>query len=154
MVRFLARLQLKVTKTVVTSAMSVGPTACSSSYRGSVSMTMLEAGQPGFDSRRARDISVLTTFRPALGPTQTPFQWVLGSHFRGGKEDRTWSWPFTSTYCPDQERVELYLHTPIRLHGVMLNVPETFNITCWHIPILVKIRFARAYAHQRAENTG
>jgi hypothetical protein len=32
-----------------------------------------------------------------------------------------WSWPFTSNLCPGQENMDLYFHSPIRLHGVLLN---------------------------------
>jgi len=46
--------------------------------------------------------------RPALGPTEPPIQWVLGG---GGG---AWS----SIWCRSQECVVLYLHSPIRLHGV------------------------------------
>jgi hypothetical protein len=38
-----------------------------------------------------------------------------------GKESGEWSWPLTSTWWRGQECVELYLHSPIRLHGVVLS---------------------------------
>jgi hypothetical protein len=41
--------------------------------------------------------------------------------FPGGKVAGAWSWPFTSIQCRGQERVELHIHSPIRLHGVVLS---------------------------------
>jgi hypothetical protein len=40
--------------------------------------------------------------------------------FPGGKTAEEWSWPLTSILCRGQECVELYLHSPIRLHSVVL----------------------------------
>jgi hypothetical protein len=54
----------------------------SESVRSVSIVTGLRVGRPGYDSRqgRRRDISLLTTAsRPALGPTQTPIQWVPGA---------------------------------------------------------------------------
>jgi hypothetical protein len=43
--------------------------------------------------------------------------------FLGGKAAGAWSWPFASNYCRGQENVDLYMyiHSPIRLHGAVLN---------------------------------
>jgi hypothetical protein len=41
--------------------------------------------------------------------------------FPRGKAAEAWSWPLTSNKCRGQENVDLYIHSPIRLHGVMLN---------------------------------
>jgi hypothetical protein len=42
-------------------------------------MTTLQAGQPGFDSRQGRQIFLLATAsRQALEPTQSSIQWVPG----------------------------------------------------------------------------
>jgi hypothetical protein len=38
-----------------------------------------------------------------------------------GKAARAWSWPLTSNLCQGQENVDLYIHSPIRLHGVVHN---------------------------------
>ena len=46
----------------------------------------------GFESRSGRDFPHVS--RPALGSTQRPVQWVLGS-FRGGRAAETWCWPTT-----------------------------------------------------------
>jgi hypothetical protein len=47
-----------------------------------------------------------------------PASYPMGN---GGKAVGAWSWSLTSNYCRDQENTELYIHFPIRLHGVMLN---------------------------------
>jgi len=41
--------------------------------------------------------------------------------FSGGKETWARSWPLTYIWCRGQEYVELSLHSPIRLHGVVLS---------------------------------
>jgi hypothetical protein len=41
--------------------------------------------------------------------------------FPGGKAAGAWSWPFTSSKCRGQENVDLYIHSPMHLHGIMLN---------------------------------
>jgi len=61
---------------------------------------------------------LVTASIPALGPTQHPIQWVVGGSYSGGKATGVWSWSRTSTYFRGYERMELYLHSPIRLHGM------------------------------------
>jgi hypothetical protein len=39
---------------------------------------------------------VFTSSSPALGPTQSPIQWVPGGSFPRGKAAGAWSWPLTS----------------------------------------------------------
>jgi hypothetical protein len=43
-----------------------------------------------------------------------------GVSFPEGKAAGTWSWPLTSNQCRCQEYVDLYIHSPVRIHGVML----------------------------------
>jgi hypothetical protein len=62
-----------------------------------------------------------TMSRPALRPTQPPIQWVLGAPSLevkrpGGEADRS---PPSSAEV--KECAELYLHSPIQLHGVVLS---------------------------------
>jgi len=62
-----------------------------------------------------------TTFRLALEPTQPPIQWVTGALFlwvkRPGHEaDRS-----PPSDAEVKECVDVYLHSPIRLHCVVLN---------------------------------
>jgi hypothetical protein len=75
----------------------------------------------GFDSRRGLKIFLfITASRPALVPTQPPTQWIpedllLGVKLPGGEPDQS---PPSSAEV--KECVELYLYSPIRLHGVLL----------------------------------
>jgi hypothetical protein len=65
--------------------------------------------------------------RPALGSTQPPIQWVPGALSPGGKAAGAWSWPPTSSQCRGLENVELYIHSLIRLHSVVLNSLSTIH---------------------------
>jgi hypothetical protein len=79
-------------------------------------------GVLGFDSWRGLGIFLFTTAsRTALRPTQPPIQWVpealsLGVKLPGREADH--SHPSSDEV---KEWVELYLHSPIRLHGVVLS---------------------------------
>jgi hypothetical protein len=58
----------------------------------------------------------------------------IGCSFSGGKEAWTWTWPLTSNYCRGQENVDLYIHSPLRLRGVVLNYlsgKTTLSYTIW-----------------------
>jgi hypothetical protein len=66
------------------------------------------------------------TSRPALYLTQLPNERVRGApsaieHRIWKERSGAWSWLLMSVKCRDQECAELYLHSPIRFHGVMLN---------------------------------
>jgi hypothetical protein len=70
-------------------------------------------GVLGFDSRQGLGIFLFTTAsRTVLGHTQPPIQWVQGALSlavkRPGRE---------ADHSPG---MELYLHSPIRLHGAVL----------------------------------
>jgi hypothetical protein len=45
-----------------------------------------------------------------------------GGHFPRGKEAGAWSWAFTSNWCRCQENVDLYIHSPTSLHGIVSQV--------------------------------
>jgi hypothetical protein len=56
------------------------------------------------------------------GPPSLLSNWAGGGgHFLLGKAARAWCWPHTFIYCRGQKLVELYLHSPVRLHGVSFN---------------------------------
>jgi hypothetical protein len=44
-----------------------------------------------------------------------------GGCFPGGKAAGSWNWPLTPSSAQVKEWVELYLHSPIHLHGVVLS---------------------------------
>jgi hypothetical protein len=74
-----------------------------------------------FESRQGLGIFLFTTVsRLALGPTQPPIQWEpevlsLGAKRPGREVDHS---PAPSDEA--KECMELYLHSPIRLHVIML----------------------------------
>jgi hypothetical protein len=79
-------------------------------------------GVLGFDSRRGRGIFLFTTAsRTALGPTQPPIQWVAGALFLGVKRSGREADHSPPSSAEVKECMELYLHSPIRLHGVVLS---------------------------------
>jgi hypothetical protein len=61
---------------------------------------------------------------PLWGPPNILFNGYRGFFLRG-KAAGAWSWPTTSNYCRGQENVDLYIHSLIRLHGVVLNLLST-----------------------------
>jgi len=44
--------------------------------------------------------------------------------FPVGKVAGAWSWPLTSIQCQSEECIELYLHSPTCLHGVVLSLKK------------------------------
>jgi hypothetical protein len=53
-------------------------------------------------------------------------------HFSGANAAETWSWSLTSNYCRGQENLDIYIHSPIRLHGLMLSWLSTgTNLPLW-----------------------
>jgi hypothetical protein len=75
--------------------------------------------------------------RPTLGPTHSRSQWDPGIISRG-KAAGAWSWPLTSNKCRGQENVDLHIHYPIRLHGVVLNQLSTGTI----LPLVLTFYFS------------
>jgi hypothetical protein len=73
----------------------------------------------GLDGRgsilsRAKIFLSSVTSRSALGPTQPPIQWVMGALYPGVKLT-------THLHLEPRSIMELHLHFPIRLLGVVLN---------------------------------
>jgi hypothetical protein len=79
----------------------------------------------GFESRQGLGIFLFATAsRPALGPTRPPIQWIpralsLGVKCLGREADHS---PPSSAEV--EECVELYLHSPIRLHGAVFGLKK------------------------------
>jgi hypothetical protein len=68
-----------------------------------------------------------TASRPAVGPTQPHIQWVPGALSPGVKQREV----TLTTYfhlVPRLRVVELYLHSPIYLHGILLIIKYRNNI--------------------------
>jgi hypothetical protein len=80
----------------------------------------------GFDSRRGPGIFLFTTaFRTALGPAQFPIQWIIGAPSLGIKRPGREADHSPTSSAEIKECVELYLHSPIRFHGVVLSLKST-----------------------------
>jgi hypothetical protein len=59
--------------------------------------------------------------RTALGPTQPPIEWVPGALSLGVKRPEREADHLPPSSAEVKEYVELYVHSPIRLHGVVLS---------------------------------
>jgi hypothetical protein len=79
-------------------------------------VTRLRDGRPGFDFRQWLGCFLLAiASRPALVSTQPPIKWVQGVKQPGRETDH-------SLHLVSILRIlELYLHFPTRLHGVVLS---------------------------------
>jgi hypothetical protein len=74
------------------------------------------------ESRQEFGIFLFTTAsRTALGPTHPPIQWVPEALFLGVKRPGRETDHSPPSSAEIKEWVELYLHFPIRLHGVVLS---------------------------------
>jgi hypothetical protein len=63
----------------------------------------------------------ITASRTALGPTQPPIQWVPEALSLGAKRPRREADHSPPSSAVVKVCVELYLHSPIRLHGLVLS---------------------------------
>jgi hypothetical protein len=82
----------------------------------------LQAGQPGFNSLKGQEISPYSTAsKPALGPNQSPIQWVPGGSFPGrrGLSDRGVNVTTYPNLVPRPRMMQL--QSPIRPHDLVLN---------------------------------
>jgi hypothetical protein len=93
----------------------------------------------GFDSRKGLGIFLFTTaYRPALGPTQPPIQCVPGALFLGVKQPGREADHSTPSSAEVKECVELYLHSSVQIHGVVLSSKKhRDNFTFLPLPLLV-----------------
>jgi hypothetical protein len=75
----------------------------------------------GFDSRRGLGIFFTTASTTALGSTQPPIKWIWGAIFLGIKRPVREADHSPLSSAELKEWVELYIHFPIHLHGVVLS---------------------------------
>jgi hypothetical protein len=74
-----------------------------------------------FDSQQGQEILLYSrAFRPSLGPTQHLFQWASGSLSPKVKR-KVCEADHSLPSVPNSRMVELYLHSPVRLHGLVLD---------------------------------
>jgi len=77
----------------------------------------LWAIRPGFDSLQGRFFSLFDT---AFGARLASCPVSSQGSFPGGKSAGVWGgWPLDSVWCRNWECVELYLHPPIHIPGVL-----------------------------------
>jgi hypothetical protein len=74
-----------------------------------------------FESRYIQEFSLLHVVQTGSGAEPASYSVGNWGSFSGGKADGAWSWPLTWNYCRGQENMDLYIHSPIRLHGVVFN---------------------------------
>jgi hypothetical protein len=59
-----------------------------------------------------------------------------GASFPGDKAAGASMWPLNSNQCRGQEYVDLYIHSPILLHDiVLLSTTDNFTFTFWQQPV-------------------
>jgi hypothetical protein len=79
----------------------------------------LRAGRAGLNSQQGKIFLFSTASRPAPGATSSLLSNGYRVCFLGGKEQECDA--DHSHIVPRSRKVELHLHSPIRLHGVVLN---------------------------------
>jgi len=86
-----------------------------------------ELDNPGFESQQRQAICLVSsTFKPSLGSTQLPIQWVLEAPFLGVKRQGVWGWSLTPQARAQDTNEWSYIYTSLaRLYGVHRN-----NFTC------------------------
>jgi hypothetical protein len=60
-------------------------------------------------------------FQTSSGAHPASFSMSPGGSFTVGEAAGAWSWPLTYNYCQGQEYVDLFIYTPIHLHGIVLS---------------------------------
>jgi hypothetical protein len=98
-----------------------GPWAISqSSQSGSVGTVTAYEGSE-FESRLDQLFSLLHVVQTGSRALPASYTMGTGNSFSGGKAAGVWTWPFTYNKCRGQENAVLFIHSPIRLHGLVLN---------------------------------
>jgi hypothetical protein len=74
-----------------------------------------------FESPKGQDFSLFHIVQTGSGAHPVCSPMGTEGSFPGGKAAGALRWPLTYNYRQDAENVELYIHSPIRHHGVVLN---------------------------------
>jgi hypothetical protein len=93
-------------------------------------VTRLWAGRPGFNSRQGQGYFLIaTTARPALEPTQTRIQWVLGGGGLPSLLKRPGREAATHIQLVPRLRIRGAMpHSPVRLHDVVFEMVFFFYL--------------------------
>jgi hypothetical protein len=83
----------------------------------------LRAGRPrgGLSSSPGSVKNFFHVVQIGSGAHPASYRLSTRGSFPGDKANRAWSWPLTSNYWRGQENMDLYIHSPIHLHGAVLN---------------------------------
>jgi hypothetical protein len=112
-------------------------------------------GWSGFDSRMGLGIFLFDTMSsPALRPTQPPIQWVAGAFSLGIKRPDHEADHSPPSSAEVKECVELYHHSPIRLHGVVFSWAQGQLYLTFHPPYLKAVSAIRNPTTHNAVVTG
>jgi hypothetical protein len=74
-----------------------------------------------FESWEDQVFSLLNVVQTSSRVNPSSYPMGAETSFPGGKAAGPWSWPLNSNWYQGQESVALYIHSPISLHGVVLN---------------------------------
>jgi hypothetical protein len=91
-----------------------------------------------FEAWYSQEFSLLHALQTGPGVHPTSYPMGTAGSFPGGKVAGVWNWQLTSNYCRGQENVDLYTHSPICLHCVVLNLstgttlPLIIIESSWH----------------------
>jgi hypothetical protein len=80
----------------------------------------LDDGEVGVRVPVGLNFSLHHVVQTGYGAHPASYPMGNGGSFPGGKATGALSWPLTSNYRRGQENMYLYIHSPIRLHGVVL----------------------------------
>jgi hypothetical protein len=98
---------------------NIRPTVAQSVKR-LATVSKIEGGQC-LSTGRVKNFHFSRASRPVVGPTHSPLQWVSGAlSLRVNREEREAD-HLTETCVNGRENADLYIHSPIRLHGVVFN---------------------------------
>jgi hypothetical protein len=72
-------------------------------------------------SRQGQEFSVLDIIQIGSGAHTASYPTGTGVSFAAGKAAGAWSWLLNANQSRSKDNVDLYIHSPRRRHGVVLN---------------------------------